>query len=421
MTINLNKFPYTLLTTLSCFWLIMATGVGLPRYSHAEIVSFNDNVSSFVPSLPVNLTLNAGQPMLLTLTALPNTKSDAITIEPNGALPDGVSLSTTKYDAQGNWHANLVWTPSPTQVGNYKLRFLTKTLGLYGAIQDQYTLNATVLSKNHSITSIRKVTISQAKLQIIKGDSTKLLLKVKGSVQFTGEKRPNTILGPVILSAIDRNNEIIAPEIKVNRNGNWSYSSAIRVDQMPCLLKAESNMIESKSHQIPRNPASNVCISGQQKQVATSLIKLGMNFDAANDIPVVPFMGPDSVTGWSDPSSYNFRADINVFDSRGKSHITTYYFSKTNRREWALYSYVDNLSIDPVAMTGRPSPVKITFDETGQLASIDGNSDNFIIDYRQRFGKIYLSDGAKPLQLQLDLTGTTEIDAAFYVSELSAW
>ncbi|PJJ99313.1 flagellar hook protein FlgE [Lysobacteraceae bacterium NML91-0213] len=112
-----------------------------------------------------------------------------------------------------------------------------------------------------------------------------------------------------------------------------------------------------------------------------------------------------TITGFdpSEPNSYNASTGgITVFDSLGVSHVQTSYFVKTaNPNEWQVHNYVD----------GQPAgaPVTLAFSDSGALvAPADG---------RIALDPFTPSTGAGVLELDLDLTGSTQYGERFQLRD----
>ena len=131
---------------------------------------------------------------------------------------------------------------------------------------------------------------------------------------------------------------------------------------------------------------------------ATTQIILGVNLDSQVSVPTTaPFDATDS-------TSFNNTTATSVFDSLGGSHLLQTYFVKTAAaNSWDTYTLVDGAAVS--------GPDPLTFDTTGALATPAG-------------GTITLpaftpAPGTAPLNITVDLAGSTQFGAPFGVNQLS--
>lgn len=115
----------------------------------------------------------------------------------------------------------------------------------------------------------------------------------------------------------------------------------------------------------------------------------------------------DAVTGTFDKAkadSYSYANSATVYDSQGNSHNVTMYFSKVSDNNWQVRSAIDG---NMVGADGTPQP--LVFGTKGQLTS--GSPLNL------NFGD--LANGTDPLNVELDLAGTTQTGNNFSLDSLT--
>jgi flagellar hook protein FlgE len=139
--------------------------------------------------------------------------------------------------------------------------------------------------------------------------------------------------------------------------------------------------------------------SGAGAPQPSSVIELGANFKADATAPTVATFDP------TDPESYNNAVSTTVYDSLGTARPATLYVVKdgTTANTWASYLYVDGTAV------GTAQPV--TFNPDGSLATPAGGS--------VAYGAFTPTNGADPLNLTLDFTGTTQYGSSFSTNRLT--
>lgn len=139
--------------------------------------------------------------------------------------------------------------------------------------------------------------------------------------------------------------------------------------------------------------------SGGGAPQASSLIELGANLKADATAPTVATFDP------TDPESYNNAVSTTVYDSLGAARTATLYVVKdgTTANTWASYLYVDGTAV------GAAQPV--TFNPDGSLATPTGGS--------VAYGTFTPTNGADPLSLTMNFTGTTQYGGSFSTNRLT--
>lgn len=132
---------------------------------------------------------------------------------------------------------------------------------------------------------------------------------------------------------------------------------------------------------------------------ASSLINLSANFKADAVPPAVSTFDP------TNPASYNNAISTTVYDSLGTARTATLYLVKDGAtpNTWSSYLYVDGTAV------GAAQPV--TFNPDGSLATPTGGS--------VAYGAFTPTNGANPLNLTIDFTGTTQFGGDFSTNKLT--
>lgn len=104
-------------------------------------------------------------------------------------------------------------------------------------------------------------------------------------------------------------------------------------------------------------------------------VQMSVNLDSRSPVKtwVAPTAtAPDPVS--IDPDTYNYSTALSVFDSLGNPHTLTYYFVKTiNPGEWEMYGNLDGTMSTSGDRPSLDTPMLVTFDSGGKLATVDGN------------------------------------------------
>jgi flagellar hook protein FlgE len=139
-------------------------------------------------------------------------------------------------------------------------------------------------------------------------------------------------------------------------------------------------------------PAALQLPNGEMSPKPTGQIRAEFNLDARLQAPTVtPFDPANSAT-------YNYPNAVTVYDSLGNPHEFATFFVKTGTNAWSVYGTLDGTVTPAVEPPAVPAPMgTLTFDSAGQLTSAP------------TFGTtVTLANGAGPLNLSLDVAGTTQ-------------
>ncbi|QSA98372.1 flagellar hook protein FlgE [Methylococcus sp. EFPC2] len=165
--------------------------------------------------------------------------------------------------------------------------------------------------------------------------------------------------------------------------------------------------------------------SSQSEPQATTAVSVGFNLDARKEAPATAFSGP--VSGVVDPNTYTHGTSVTVYDSLGNAHTFSQYFVSKNDlaatppvvNSWSVYSYIDDTQVTTAASAGGPPPSDtLTFDTSGNLASINGTA-VATGGSKLAYTSTTIAPNADPMTVSLDLGNSTQIGSDFVVSALT--
>ncbi|MEM9531329.1 MAG: flagellar hook protein FlgE [Pseudomonadota bacterium] len=205
----------------------------------------------------------------------------------------------------------------------------------------------------------------------------------QGNISFTGNALDLAISGGGFFSVRDPNGTTA-----FTRNGTFS------VDRDGFVVNPAGARLQAFSVTDPTVPTFNNAttedlqlLTTQGAPAASTDVELSINLDTTEFDPATPPFDPTNA------ASYAYSTTLTVFDSLGQSHAATIYF----RQNGAL-SYDAHLVIDgDNAQTTTSLPV--TFDSGGALTSAQP----------MNFGTFTPANGADPINLDIDLTGSTNL------------
>ncbi|HYE33916.1 flagellar hook protein FlgE [Methylocaldum sp.] len=140
---------------------------------------------------------------------------------------------------------------------------------------------------------------------------------------------------------------------------------------------------------------------------ATSSVAMGVNVDSRQTPPATTPFDP------TDPTSYTHATSVTIYDSLGNTHIATSYYVKTaTTNEWELHAYVDGQNMLGGTTT---DPTTLLFDSDGKLSQVNGST----ATTQFQTDSVTINPSAQPIQLTLDLAGSTQLGSAFSVNTLT--
>ena len=139
---------------------------------------------------------------------------------------------------------------------------------------------------------------------------------------------------------------------------------------------------------------------------ASSVMNIALNLNSTDVEPGVAFDPAVSTT-------YNRSTSTTLYDSLGNAHTSTLYYVKTGTNTWDQHLYVNGQSVPP---DGQPvgTPFSLLFDASGALSEING-----VPATTARSLAFDPGSGAAPIQLDLDMTGTTQYGSSFAINNLT--
>ncbi len=177
-----------------------------------------------------------------------------------------------------------------------------------------------------------------------------------------------------------------------------------------------------------------VPIIGSQPQ-STSRVNIGGNMDANALSPAEAYpqlFAPTdtfplpSASDWRDARSYNYSTSIEAFDSLGKSHELTFYFTKLNptittpaqQNTWTVHTSIDGaypLGVDPSGITVDATKMwTLKFDQNGTVASVAGPSSTSPL-----LVPADVTPDALPMKFHADFTNMRQIGGPYLINELT--
>lgn len=160
---------------------------------------------------------------------------------------------------------------------------------------------------------------------------------------------------------------------------------------------------------------------------ASTIVSAGVNLNSQSIPPAADWAGgPTPVS-----DTYNNTTSMTIYDSLGNSHVLSMYFISANAaatagqpdaanpvgttNQWYVAFQIDNQDIPPITTPGNSS----------NLSAINFNSDGTFVSAQDNTGTLFpnnliplsftLSNGANPLNLNIDLTNSTQFGSPFSV------
>jgi len=138
---------------------------------------------------------------------------------------------------------------------------------------------------------------------------------------------------------------------------------------------------------------------------ATTGVDAEFNLDARSTVPTkTPFNPTDSAT-------FNYsNAAGPVYDSLGNAHDLSVYFVKTGANAWDVYATADGVALNAGAPISGAAP-GMTFDTNGNLTAPASGAITL--------PAMTFPNGSSPVNIKIDLTGTTQFGTKNGMSKLS--
>jgi flagellar hook protein FlgE len=211
----------------------------------------------------------------------------------------------------------------------------------------------------------------------------------QGNIDFTGNSLDLALNGGGFFVLSDAGTQI------------YSRAGAFQVDRDGYVVNAHGHRLQVYTPQNPDGTQFNIgAMTDLQLSIseapprATTLVDTRLNLNSAAEPPVAAF----DIT---DPTSYNYSTSLTVYDSLGQTHTATVYFRNTGPLAWESY-----MSVDGTLVGG---PEAMTFNDDGTLASPAGPIN---------FGSYDPGNGAAPLDMNFDVSQTTQYGGSYSVTAL---
>jgi flagellar hook protein FlgE len=214
----------------------------------------------------------------------------------------------------------------------------------------------------------------------------------QGNIDFTGNSLDLAISGQGFFMLSDRGAPIFsrAGSMQVDRDGWVVNSQGHRLQVFPALDPAGNSFNTGTPSDLQ------LVTSDAPPQASTNVdALLNLNADAA-------ILGAGAIDP-AVPSSYSYSSTLTVYDSLGAPHTATTYFRRTGNLTWDTRLVIDG---DAAQTTGVQT---LTFNSTGQLTTA----------MPVNYGAFTPTNGADPIALDYDLSGTTTYGGGFSVNNLS--
>lgn len=138
---------------------------------------------------------------------------------------------------------------------------------------------------------------------------------------------------------------------------------------------------------------------------STSLT-MAVNLNSSQSVPTAAF-------NTANPASYNGSTSTTVYDSLGNAHTATMYFRKSGSNTWDQYLYVNGTNVPPSGQASG-TPFALAFNSSGALTTVNG-----VAASTAAAAAFNPGNGAAPINLTQDFTGTTQYGSSFAVNNLS--
>ncbi|MEM1261524.1 MAG: flagellar hook protein FlgE [Pseudomonadota bacterium] len=190
----------------------------------------------------------------------------------------------------------------------------------------------------------------------------------------------------------------------VSNDGALEYTRAgnFRIDNEGFVVASDGSRLQGYLPTIPgefnSGQLSDLQVStGANPPTATTRSDFDVNVPADATQPTVTPFDPDV------PASYNHSTSITIYDSLGNPATSTLFFVK----EAANNAWTAHVSIDGTTVGSQA----VTFDASGQIAT-PATGDFTLPAYDP-------ANGASPINLTVDIAGTTQFGGAFAVNTIS--
>jgi flagellar hook protein FlgE len=152
--------------------------------------------------------------------------------------------------------------------------------------------------------------------------------------------------------------------------------------------------------------------TGNSAPSATTQAALTFNLPAGSTAPAATPFDP------ANANTYNQSTSMTLYDSLGAAHTATMYFVSTGGSSWNAYEYIDGTAVNPAGAGGAPTPVTMTFSNSGALTGttdVAGGTNDAAVS----FGTYTPTTGAAAMNVSYDLSSATQYGNAFGVTTVT--
>jgi flagellar hook protein FlgE len=218
-------------------------------------------------------------------------------------------------------------------------------------------------------------------------------LFTQGNINFTGNALDLAVNGEGFFVLSDQGSEVYsrAGAFSVDRDGYVVNVSGQRLQAYPALdtqgtsfSTASLGDLQLSASSTPPNPSASA--------------QLSLNLDSSS-----AQLGPGTIDA-TDPTTFNYSTSVTLYDSLGQSHTGGLFFRDvdTATRSWDVSLMMDGDNTQTTTVQN------LTFDNLGQLSSAQPLN----------FGSYDPGNGAAPMDVNFDFTGTSQFGSAFTVNSL---
>ncbi|MGD8497733.1 MAG: flagellar hook protein FlgE [Chromatiales bacterium] len=214
----------------------------------------------------------------------------------------------------------------------------------------------------------------------------------QGNIDFTGNNLDLAVSGQGFFILSDNGAQVYsrAGALQVDRNGFVIDSLGRELQVFP------SNDPAGSSFNVG-SPQSLQLVTSDSPPNATTQVDALINLDADATVLGAGAIDP------TNPATYSYSSTLTVYDSLGGPHTATSYYRRTGNLTWDTRLVVDG---DDTQTTGVQT---MTFDSTGNLTTA----------MPVNYGVFTPTNGANPLNIDYDLTGSTQFGGGFGINNLA--
>ncbi|MEZ5542597.1 MAG: flagellar hook protein FlgE [Pseudomonadota bacterium] len=218
-------------------------------------------------------------------------------------------------------------------------------------------------------------------------------LFTQGNIDFTGNALDLAVNGEGFFVLSDQGSHV------------YSRAGAFRVDRDGYVVNVNGQRLQAYPSLDPQGTNFSTASLGDLQLVATTTAPspttgadISLNLDANSDELGAGAIDP------SDPATFNYSTSLTTYDSLGQSHTTALFFRKvdTATRTWDVRVVTDGDDTQTNAVQ------TVNFDSLGQLTA----------PMPVNFGTFDPGNGASPMNIDYDFSGTSQYGSSFAVNSL---